>query len=332
MTTQVFVCKQCDNSFKNKNSLGNHMRRFHPKTTRENLDFADSTIKRKDVIDDGKSVKEMDTDDNQSSSSGESVSLEDQPTPSSDTDKSSTNESSDTDQPESTSSDDTDSNSVKTNSSRDSESQISSDDPSNASMDTDVEDDIDQVKKTLSYKTKKSSLKLNKFKHSGLSSMKKILKGNNITPKKLKRNITGFNSINYKGVGEYSKVFELMKGNEIDRVLDNPDYIKILYNLFNGLKDGWIPICSLQVMKATAFTNDMGRGMYKLINKFKKGLSMRAMRKLIQSNQKLACDTFDHFNKPMMHYVDLYQDFMNQIAVPYRVVDYQTSLITRYLI
>ena len=195
----------------------------------DNLDFADSTIKRKDVIDDGKSVKEMDIDDNQSSSSGESVSLEDQPTSSSDTHTVVIP----TNLNLHRSSDDTDSNSVKTNSSRDSESQISSDDPSNASMDTDVEDDIDQVKKTLSYKTKKSSLKLNKFKHSGLSSMKKILKGNNITPKKLKRNITGFNSINYKGVGEYSKVFELMKGNEIDRVLDNPDYIKILYNLFD---------------------------------------------------------------------------------------------------
>lgn len=143
--------------------------------------------------------------------------------------------------------------------------------------------------------------------------MKKIFKKNGITKEKVKQVSKGLESLNCIGIDEYLNLFDLMKEGEIDKILDDDVSIRVLHTLFNGLKEGWIPICGFQVVKLDLDTDDLGESMFELIDKFKDGLSKEKLHDLISSNKKSILATFDRFNKQMMNYIELYQDFINRV-------------------
>ena len=144
--------------------------------------------------------------------------------------------------------------------------------------------------------------------------MKKIWKNHNLTEKKLKHVLKGVGHLRCFGLEEYLNLFELMQNNEIDQILDNDLFIRMLHSLFNGLKKGWIPICGFQVLKLDINTKDIGKKMFEFIDKFKDGLSKDKLKGLISSHRQLVLDTFHQFHKPMMNYIELYEDYLNHLS------------------
>ena len=137
-----------------------------------------------------------------------------------------------------------------------------------------------------------------------------------LSPENIEKGSKGFNCINCIGIEEYLNVFELMQDNRIDEILNNDVYTRVLHSLFNGLKEGWIPICGPQIIKLGLHLQPNeadGKRMFGLINKFKDGISKDKLKDMISTNRSLVLHTFDQFRKSILNYIELYQDCMNHI-------------------
>ena len=336
----LLKCTECNRMFKNKNSLGFHKRNFHGKQKSSiNEEIHDMMKPKSSHQSDGDS---SDQDDESSISSNSSTDVlsdgtEDSCASDDSDDKPDSNEDTDvlsakSDITESESSEETDHENIEKTplkrkrhvkhrtdkyvKARRSKNLTHIDTDSDLS-ESDSESDMDTNDESIPpRRTRYGNLKVKQEKPviSRNKAMKKIFTKHNLTSKKIENSTKGSNDISCVGLDEYMKVFALMENNKIDEVMGNDVHLRILHLLFNGLKEGWIPICGFQAIKLDLDTTDLGESMYNLIDKFKEGVSKDKLVDLIKSNKNLVYKTFDSFNKSMLHYIELYQDYLNRVS------------------
>ena len=272
-----FECPQCSRPFKNKTTLSNHKKFFHKKTkVASKPDHSDMDQSSQDEDEsrtnrNHDSATEGDTDTEKSTSEHSNMSTD--------------------------SENDMDSEKGQTYSCIDSDGSSDDDD-----METDSKSKIVSNHPPVNPKIKRLYQS---------RAVKKIFKKQNMTPERMGKALKMCSDMDCIEIDEYLKVFEMMRENKIDEIIENNKYLEVIHVLFNGLKEGWIPICGLHLVKLDVHTDDAGKSMFELIDKFKNDLSKKKMVALISKNKELICDTFDRFTEPMMHYIELRKNYLN---------------------
>ena len=305
-------CQKCNKSFANSNSLGNHERNFHedndsdtstdvlsdeeiatlsktPKATTLDCPQCDRSFKDRTTLANHKKFFHK-KKGKLSKAKNEVIFHEDQSSCDSDME--------------------TDSE-IDTGSEKDTESDTDSEESNSndSCIETDDDDDMETDSKSeIVSNHPPVNPKIKRLYQS--RAVKKIFKKQNMTPERMGKALKMCSDMDCIEIDEYLKVFEMMRENKIDEIIENNKYLKVIHVLFNGLKEGWIPICGLHLVKLDVHTDDAGKSMFELIDKFKNDLSKKKMVALISKNRELICDTFDRFTEPMMHYIELRKNYL----------------------
>ena len=336
MTNGTVECSECNSMFKNKNSLGHHRRNFHMKndsdsdTSTDVLSVDGSNSKPQklgnvtfECPQCTRSFKTKKTLSNHQHFFHKKTKVASQAhhSDSSDMNQSSADEIEDRTTRKRGSDAFTESNSEHSNMSTDSESDLESL-KGQESADSGESRSDDSDKEAVFKEKRSSGLKAPNFTgrypvkrlHQSRA-VRKIMSKQNITPESLNRlqksECKIISDINCDGITDYLKVFDLMRENKIDEIIESDKYIRVLHILFNGLKEGCIPMCGLYLLKLDVHTKDVGKSMLELIAKFKNDLSKKKMIDLISKNRALICETFDMFTESMMYYIQLNRNYLD---------------------